>query len=199
MLREKAPPSTGTYAAEARHEERFDRTAVAAGELFHTASLMFDDLAQDNAKVGEAPTAHTVFGRRVQLAAVSMISSGFGLLAQLDRLYPAHKVTEVIAYIGTVLGPKGLCRGQDLDLHLAKGSVPITGEDILEMYDLKTSSSLEAALVPLMMREQTAVEIDLVKNMHAMPESSSRFAMISSISRHQPTSLEKTRRMTWVR
>lgn len=129
---------------------------VAAGELFHTASLMFDDLpAQDNAKVRRGrPTAHTVFDEgSVQLAAVSMISSGFGLLARLDRLYPAHKVTEVIAYIGTVLGPGRLCKGQDLDLHLARASASISGEDILEMYDLKTSSSLEAALVPLMMLE----------------------------------------------
>jgi geranylgeranyl pyrophosphate synthase len=140
---------------------------VAAGELFHTASLMFDDLpAQDDAKVRRGrPTAHTVFDEgSVQLAAVSMISSGFGLLAQLDRLYPAHRVTEVIAYLGTALGSGRLCRGQDLDLHLAKASAAITGEDILEMYDLKTASSLEAALVPLMMLENRPPdEIELVK------------------------------------
>lgn len=140
---------------------------VAAGELFHTASLMFDDLpAQDNAKVRRGrPTAHTVFDEgSVQLAAVSMISSGFGLLAQLDRLYPARKVTEVIAYIGTALGPGRLCRGQDLDLHLARAAESITGEDILEMYDLKTSSSLEAALVPLMMLEDRPPgEVELIK------------------------------------
>jgi geranylgeranyl pyrophosphate synthase len=140
---------------------------VAAGELFHTASLMFDDLpAQDNAKVRRGrPTAHTVFDEgSVQLAAVSMISSGFGLLAQLDRLYPAHKVTEVIAYVGTTLGSRRLCRGQDLDLHLAKGSASVTGEDILEMYDLKTSSSLEAALVPLMILEgRPPDEIELIR------------------------------------
>jgi geranylgeranyl pyrophosphate synthase len=140
---------------------------VVAGELFHTASLMFDDLpAQDDAKVRRGrPTAHTVFDEgSVQLAAVSMISSGFGILAQLDRLYPAPRVTEVIAYIGTILGPKRLCRGQDLDLHLAKASVSITGEDILEMYDLKTSSSLEAALVPLMMLENRPTdEIELIR------------------------------------
>jgi geranylgeranyl pyrophosphate synthase len=140
---------------------------VVAGELFHTASLMFDDLpAQDDAKVRRGrPTAHTIFDEgSVQLAALSMISSGFGLLAQLDRLYPPQNVTEVIRYVGTVLGPGRLCRGQDMDLHMARGSAEISGEEILEMYDLKTSTSLEAAMVPLMMLENRPLaEIELVR------------------------------------
>lgn len=129
---------------------------VVAGELFHTASLMFDDLpAQDDAKVRRGrPTAHMVFDEgSVQLAALSMISSGFGLLTRLDSVYPSEKVTEVIRYIGNVLGPRQLCRGQDLDLQMTRDTAGITGEMILEMYDLKTSTSLEAAMVPLMMLE----------------------------------------------
>ncbi len=127
---------------------------IAAGELFHTASLLLDDLpAQDNATVRRGrPTAHTVFDEgSVQLAAVSMISTGFGLIASLGERYPARRVTQVIAYIGTVLGPHRLCRGQDLDLHLGESGAPVTGEQIIEMYVLKTSTPIEAALVPLMM------------------------------------------------
>jgi geranylgeranyl pyrophosphate synthase len=140
---------------------------VAACELFHTASLLFDDLpAQDNASVRRGrPTAHTVFDEgSVQLAAVSMISLGFGMLTRLDQHYPAEKVTEVIAYVGTVLGPERLCRGQDLDLHMGRVGVTVTGEEILEMYDLKTSTPIEAALVPLMMLEgRPGAEIELVR------------------------------------
>ena len=87
---------------------------VVASELFHTASLLFDDLpAQDDASLRRGrPTAHTVFDEgSVQLAAISMISSGFGLLARLDRRYPADRVTEVISYLGSALGPDRLCRG----------------------------------------------------------------------------------------
>jgi geranylgeranyl pyrophosphate synthase len=161
-------PALGLMLAEGLGVERGSiEPFVVAGELFHTASLMFDDLpAQDDAKVRRGrPTAHTVFDEgSVQLAALSMISSGFGLLSRLDGLYPPQKVTEVIRYIGTVLGPRRLCRGQDLDLHMARDSGEITGEEILEMYDLKTSTSLEAAMVPLMMVEdRPPAELELIR------------------------------------
>jgi geranylgeranyl pyrophosphate synthase len=127
---------------------------LAASELFHTASLIFDDLpAQDDATVRRGRrAAHVVFDEgSVQIAALSMVSSGFGLLAQLGRDFPAHKVTEVIAYIGTVLGPERLCRGQHLDLRMGVGDAAPGGREILRMYELKTSTAIEAALVPLMM------------------------------------------------
>lgn len=140
---------------------------LAAVELFHTSSLIFDDLpAQDNAAVRRGkPTAHTVFDEAsVQLAAISMLSSGFGVVAKLSARFPAHRVTEVIAYVGSVLGPERLCRGQHLDLHLGTDGVPITEEAILEMYSLKTSTMIEAALVPLMMLlDRPPAEIAAVK------------------------------------
>ncbi|GAA1375238.1 polyprenyl synthetase family protein [Catellatospora chokoriensis] len=139
---------------------------LGAIELFHTASLIFDDLpAQDDATLRRGrPAAHTVFDEgSVQLAAISMLSSGFGMLARLDRHYPAHRVTDVVAYVGTVLGPQRLCRGQYLDLRYARDASPVTGEDILEMYRLKTSTMVEAALVPLLMLlDRPRVEIELV-------------------------------------
>ncbi|MDQ1295228.1 MAG: hypothetical protein QG608_3113 [Actinomycetota bacterium] len=141
---------------------------VVACELFHTASLIFDDLpAQDNAAVrrGRA-TAHVVFDEgSVQLAGIAMISSGFGILARLGERYPAERVTQVIEYLGTVLGPERLCHGQDLDLRLGRPDGPeATGEEILRMYELKTSTSIEAALVPLMMLEnRPEVEIETIR------------------------------------
>jgi geranylgeranyl pyrophosphate synthase len=98
------------------------------------------------------PAAHVAFDEAgAQLAALSMISTGFGLLARLTEHFPADKVTEVLGYLGSVLGPERLCRGQHLDLRLGADGTPVTGERILEMYRLKTSTSLEAALVPLAM------------------------------------------------
>ncbi|HET9655503.1 MAG TPA: polyprenyl synthetase family protein [Kineosporiaceae bacterium] len=143
---------------------------IVAGELFHTASLIFDDLpAQDDASVRRGrPTAHLVFDEgSVQLAAISMISSGFGLLARLSDRYPAHRVTAVIDYLGRVLGPEHLCRGQDLDLHLHRGEAgaqPVTAAEVLRMYELKTSAAIEAALVPLMMlQDRPPEETELVR------------------------------------
>lgn len=150
---------------------RADLSAVepilVAGELFHTASLVFDDLpAHDNATVRRGrPAAHLVFDEAsVQLAALSMISDAFGLLAGLDQHFPPARVTEVIAYTGTVLGPHRLCHGQHLDLQLARREGLASREEILHMYDLKTSTAIEAALVPLMMAlGRPGAEIALVQ------------------------------------
>ncbi|GAA3244227.1 polyprenyl synthetase family protein [Dactylosporangium siamense] len=140
---------------------------LVAGELFHTASLIFDDLpAQDGATLRRGrPAAHTVFGEAsAQLAALSMISSAFGLVAQLDRAFPARRVTAVIDYVGTVLGPAGLCRGQDLDLRLGRDGGPVSPAQIIDMYSLKTSTAIEASLVPLLMLAgHPAEQIDLLK------------------------------------
>ncbi len=140
---------------------------LAAGEMFHTASLIFDDLpAQDNAAMRRGrPAAHTVYDEgAVQLAAVSLISRAFGLLPRLSGRFPARRVTEVISYAGTVLGSERLCRGQHLDLsaaHRPAGAPPVPVADILTMYRLKTSTTIESALVPLMLlldRPDTEVE-----------------------------------------
>lgn len=124
-------------------------------ELFHTASLLFDDMpAQDNASLRRGrPTAHTAFNEGdAQVAGVAMISAGFGVLSELRAHYPADAITEVLGYVGKTLGPEGLCRGQSMDLHMKNtvGNTP-DGEDIIKMYALKTSAMLEAALLPLMM------------------------------------------------
>lgn len=141
--------------------------ALAACELFHTASLLFDDLpAHDDATLRRGrPAAHLVFDEAdVQLAAISMISSGFGLLSRLGAHYPPQRVNEVIGYLGAVLGPERLCLGQHLDLALSRREAPASVADIVRMYALKTSTALEAALVPLMMvLDRPQPEIDLLK------------------------------------
>jgi geranylgeranyl pyrophosphate synthase len=138
-----------------------------AVELFHTSSLVFDDLpAQDDASLrrGEA-TTHIAFGEgRAQLAGIAMMSSGFGMLSGLADAYPADKVTAVLDYFGSVLGPQRLCLGQDMDLHMMDKPENHTTEAIIEMYNLKTSTLIEASLVPLMMLNgNPASEIDLMK------------------------------------
>lgn len=140
---------------------------LVAGELFHTASLIFDDLpAQDGATLRRGrPAAHVVYGEAAaQLAALSMISSGFGLVARLDRRFPARRVTAVIEYVGTVLGPDGLCHGQHLDLRLGRDGRPVDPAEIIQMYSLKTSTAIEASLVPLLMLlDRPPEQIDLLK------------------------------------
>lgn len=132
-------------------------------ELFHTSSLIFDDLpAQDNAALRRGkPTSHLAFGEgRAQLAGIAMMSSGFGGLSELQKVYPADKILDVLEYCGSVLGPQRLCRGQAMDLEMSSDA---TVKDIIEMYNLKTSTLIEASLVPVMMLEGRPVEeIELI-------------------------------------
>lgn len=136
-------------------------------ELFHTASLIFDDLpAQDNAFLRRGrPTAHVAFNEAgAQLAGIAMMSLGFGVLNELTNHYPSNRVTAVLEYFGSVLGPQRLCRGQDIDLRMERERRDVTGDAILEMYDLKTSTLIEAALAPLMMlTNRPADEIEQIK------------------------------------
>jgi geranylgeranyl pyrophosphate synthase len=157
-------PALSLLLAEALHVDPASiEPALAAGELLHTASLLFDDLpAQDDATLRRGrPAAHLAFDEgTVQLAALSMIFFSFGLLARLDGPFPASKVAEVLAYVGTVAGQR-MCRGQSADLRLGRHGGPVTVHDIVSMYALKTSTALEAALVPIMIllaRPETETE-----------------------------------------
>jgi geranylgeranyl pyrophosphate synthase len=136
-------------------------------ELFHTSSLVFDDLpAQDNAsRRRDKPTTHVKFGEwSAQLAGLSTVSRGFGVLAELNQHFPAHKVNEVVAYAGSVMGIEGLCKGQAMDLLMGESDQPADLDAILEMYHYKTSLAIEASLVPLMLLlDRANSEIDLVK------------------------------------
>lgn len=143
------------------------KPVIQAVEFFHTSSLLFDDLpAQDNATLRRGkPTAHTVFGEaNAQLAGIAMMSSGFGILGDLAKDYPAEQVADVVRYFGSVLGPERLCQGQGLDLQMAKEDGH-TIEAIEEMYNLKTSTLIEAALIPLMLlTNRPAEEVENVRS-----------------------------------
>jgi geranylgeranyl pyrophosphate synthase len=137
-------------------------------ELFHTSSLVFDDLpAQDNATLrrGKPPT-HIQFNEwNAQLAGISMISRGFGVLADLNQYFPAENVNKVVEYAGYVMGLEGLCRGQAMDLILEENGLEATVDDIIDMYHHKTSLAIEASLVPLMLLlDKSEGEIDLIKD-----------------------------------
>ena len=123
-------------------------------ELFHTSSLVFDDLpAQDNAmKRRGKPTTHIKFGEwSAQLVGVSEITQGFGILTELKQHFPGDSINDVVKYASQIMGIEGLCKGQAMDLLMGEGRLEINEATITEMYHYKTSLAIEAALVPLMM------------------------------------------------
>jgi geranylgeranyl pyrophosphate synthase len=134
-------------------EKEYIRPLLAAIEVFHSASLVFDDLpAQDDAVLRRGrPVTHLAYPEGdAQVAGVSMIAQSFAMLGRLHEHFPADRVVRVIDYVGRVLGGQ-LCEGQHLDLVMERASDSVPGEQIIKMYSLKTSSLLEAASVPLLM------------------------------------------------
>lgn len=91
-----------------------------AVELFHTYSLIHDDLpALDDADLRrEQLTAHRVFGEGAALlAGDALIPLGFELIAaEQVKLSPPESVLRAIELVSAALGPEGMVGGQLLDL-----------------------------------------------------------------------------------
>ncbi|MGQ9477289.1 MAG: polyprenyl synthetase family protein [Candidatus Bipolaricaulia bacterium] len=120
--------------------------AAAAVEVFHTYSLIHDDLpALDDATWRrERLSAHRVFGEAVALlAGDALIPLGFELIAKEQaKLSPKERVLRVIQLLSEALGPAGMVAGQLLELEEA-----LPDEAALtQIYAKKTAALLEASL-----------------------------------------------------
>lgn len=118
---------------------------AAAVELFHTYSLIHDDLpALDDADLRrEQLTVHRVFGEAAALlAGDALIPLGFELItAEQVKLSPPERVLRAIELVSAALGPAGMVGGQLLELEEA-----LADETILEeIYLKKTAAPLGAA------------------------------------------------------
>jgi geranylgeranyl pyrophosphate synthase len=117
-------------------------------EMSHAASLLFDDLpAQDNAETRRGqPTAHKKFPEyTAQLAGIAMLNRSIGVLTELSTHFNSEKVTKIISYVTDKVGGD-LTLGQCKDL----ANIADDEDEILDIYALKTSTLIEAALVPIM-------------------------------------------------
>lgn len=107
-----------------REETRPPRTelsaAAAALELFHTYSLIHDDLPcmdDDSLRRGK-PTCHVVFGEATALLAGDTLQTlGFEVLATRPRgdAWAARRA-EAVALVSSAIGLEGMAGGQALDL-----------------------------------------------------------------------------------
>lgn len=118
---------------------------AAAVELFHTYSLIHDDLPalDDDDWRRERPTSHRVFGEATALlTGDALIPLGFELIAvEQAGLSPAERVLRVIALLSSALGPAGMVGGQLLELEESVGD----GASLERIYLRKTGALLGAA------------------------------------------------------
>lgn len=119
---------------------------AAAVEVFHTYSLIHDDLPalDDDDWRRERPSSHRVFGEATALlAGDALISLGFELLAlEQARLSPEERVLRVIGILSTALGGGGMVGGQLGELELEEFA---DGTLLKDIYLKKTGALLGAA------------------------------------------------------
>jgi geranylgeranyl diphosphate synthase, type II len=119
------------------------RVAVAV-ECFHKASLIHDDIEDDDALRYGEPALHIEYGVPVALNAGDLlIGEGYRLLAHCDDLPAA--IRNALVRIASA-GHRKLCLGQGTELEWARNPRPLTSVEVLEIFRLKTSPAFEVAL-----------------------------------------------------
>ncbi len=122
--------------------EDLKKVAVAV-ECFHKASLIHDDIEDDDDGRYDQPTLHAREGIAVALNAGDLlIGEGYRLLGECNA-DAAHKVEMLLV---AAHGQRELCRGQGAELIWAKHPALLKTADVLEIFRQKTAPAFEVAL-----------------------------------------------------
>ena len=122
--------------------EDVKKIAVAV-ECFHKASLIHDDIEDEDAERYGEKTLHEEHGVAVALNVGDLlIGEGYRLLAATD-VTPA----QIAAMIQVAAdGQRELCRGQGSELCWARHPEPLSSHQVLEIFRKKTAPAFEVAL-----------------------------------------------------
>ncbi len=123
-------------------DEDLRRVAVAV-ECFHKASLVHDDIEDDDAQRYGEQTLHSEHGVPIALNVGDLLlGEGYRLLVETD-VEPACKTKLVHAAVD---GHRTLCLGQGRELIWAKAPKPLAVAEVLEIFRMKTAPAFEVAL-----------------------------------------------------
>jgi geranylgeranyl pyrophosphate synthase len=118
------------------------KIAVAV-ECFHKASLIHDDIEDNDAQRYGEKTVHEEFGVAVALNVGDLlIGEGYRLLAACKA--SAEQKVEMIRV--AAIGQRELCRGQGAELCWTRAPVPLTQQQVLDIFRKKTAPAFEVAL-----------------------------------------------------
>lgn len=114
------------------------RRVALAVECIHKASLVYDDIQdEDGIRYGE-PTMHETHGIPVALnAGLDLLGHGYRLIAECGA--PPDQVAEMLAV--STRGHCVLCIGQGSELSWGRDPQPLTPDEVIEMFRLKTAPS----------------------------------------------------------
>lgn len=116
---------------------------AAAVECFHKASLVHDDIEDEDEDRYDQPTMHVEHGTGVALNAGDLlIGEGYRLIAA--STVSAEQKAQMLQVAAE--GQRELCLGQGAELLWAKSPQPLTRKEVLEIFRQKTSPAFEVAL-----------------------------------------------------
>ncbi len=114
-----------------------------AVECFHKASLIHDDIEDnDDLRYGE-PTVHIQHGTEVALNVGDLlIGEGYRLISECSSL--ALRMGELLRVAS--IGHRNLCLGQGEELTWTRNPRPLKSRDVLEIFRRKTAPAFDVAL-----------------------------------------------------
>jgi geranylgeranyl diphosphate synthase, type II len=114
-----------------------------AVECFHKASLIHDDIEDDDSERYGAATMHAEYGVAVALNAGDLlVGEGYRLLAESG--FAPEVVQQMMRIAAT--GHRELCLGQGAELSWARRQRGLSLEEVLGIFKLKTAPAFEVAL-----------------------------------------------------
>lgn len=119
------------------------RKVAVAVECFHKASLIHDDIEdEDGTRYGEQ-TLHAEYGVPVALNVGDLLlGEGYRLLAESEA--PAAVRSQMLRIASH--GHRTLCVGQGAELHWVRDPKPLTSLQVLDIFRQKTAPAFEVAL-----------------------------------------------------
>jgi len=106
-------------------------------ELIHTASLIHDDLIDEDRERRGAPTVHTKYGRNVAVLSVDLLTAK--AMQIISENSPA-KIRRIVAEACIEM-----CEGEYMDMSFKKSPEAVTEEEYLKMVRKKTGALVKAA------------------------------------------------------
>jgi geranylgeranyl reductase family protein len=114
-------------------------------ELFHTASLIHDDIIDESEKRRGRQTLHTKYGiGNAVITGDLMLSKGYSLISMFSDNLSKKQIQDGLQVVGET-GEK-CCLGQSLDMSMAENKEYSSIEDYIHMVELKTGSLIEGAM-----------------------------------------------------
>jgi len=119
------------------------RKIATAVECFHKASLIHDDIEDQEETRDGKKTVHEEYGIPLAINAGDyLVGEGYRLLS--ESKFPAARRAELVRVAAR--GHRTLCVGQGMELSLGESREIIPSKDVIEIFRAKTSPAFEVAL-----------------------------------------------------